>query len=353
MEGWHLGKKTGTQFLLFCLAAVLANAHAMRAQGNEKPLIGFSLEAAKGERWQTDLEAFDTRARQLGVPVVSADAEGNDDLQFRQVKEMIGAGIKVLVLLPRDTSKANRIVAAAKAGHVKVISYDRLALNSDVDLYITFDPAEIGRMQAEYLLTLAPTGNYVVIAGSPNDANAKILHDAQIKVLQPSIDRGDVQIVADSYTSEWRPSEAYLHMLDVIDSSHARIDAVLASNDGLAGAAIQAIQDRKLDNKILVSGQDADLAAVVRILEQTQTMTIYKSINAQAARAAEEAVHLAKDEKVQFDRTENNGKQDVPAILLKGVTVDKENVKSTVVKDGFQKLNEINAGLPKDKQLAN
>jgi D-xylose transport system substrate-binding protein len=348
-----LGKLTRTRFLLFCLVAVFVSTHGTQAQGNAKPLVGFSLEAAKGERWQTDLEAFDTRARQLGIPVTSADAEGNDDLQFRQVQEMIKAGIKVLVLLPRDTSKASRMVDAAKAAHVKVISYDRLALNSDVDLYITFDPAEIGRMQAEYLLSLAPNGNYVLIAGSPNDSNAKILHDAQIKVLQPSIDRGDVQVIADSYTSEWRPAEAYLHMLDVIDSSHAHIDAVLASNDGLAGAAIQAIQDRKLENRILVSGQDADLAAIVRILEETQTMTIYKSINTQAARAAEEAARMLKGENSRLDHTVNNGKKDVPAILLQAVAVDKGNVQNTVVKDGFQKLNEINVGLPKDKQLTN
>lgn len=339
--------------LLFCLFAALAGCQLAEAQSTGKPLIGFSLEAAKGERWQTDLESFDNRARQLDVSVISADAEGNDDLQFRQVKEMIKAGIKVLVLLPRDTSKASRMVDAAKAAHVKVISYDRLVLNSDVDLYITFDPAEIGRMQAEYLVGLAPRGNYVVIAGSPNDANAKTLHDAQLKVLQPYIDRSDIQIIADSYTSEWRPAEAYLHMLDVIDSSNGPIDAVLASNDGLAGAAIQAIQDRKLENKILASGQDADLAAVVRILEDAQTMTIYKPINSQAARAAEEAIRLAKGQSIDTDRIVNNGKKDVPAILLQGVIVTKDNVRSTVVKDGFQKLNEINAGLPKDKQLTN
>jgi ABC-type xylose transport system substrate-binding protein len=142
-------------------------------------------------------------------------------------------------------------------------------------------------------------------------------------------------------------------MIDLIDSSHPHIDVVLASNDGLAGAAIQAVQDRKLENKVLVSGQDADLAAVVRILDDTQTMTIYKSINDQAARAADEALRLAQGEPIQLVRTVNNGKKDVPAIMLKGVTVTKDNVRTTVVKDGFQKLNEVNAGLPKEKQLSN
>jgi len=332
---------------------VLLGGQAMQAQSSEKLQIGFSLEDQKGERWQTDLASFEARAKELGFSVISADAGGDDDLQFQQVKDMIKAGIKVLVLLPRDTTKASRMVEAAKAAHVKVISYDRLALNSDVDLYISFDPNEIGRMQAEYLAKLAPKGNYVLIAGSPNDANAKILHDEQVKVLQPYIDRGDIKVIADWYTKEWQPSEAYLHMLDAIDSSKGDVTAVLASNDGMAGGVIQALRDHKLDGKVLVSGQDADLAAIVRIIEGSQSMTVYKSITNEGARAAEEAVRLAKGENITEDRTIYNGKKKVPTIMLKPVIVTKDNIKTTVVKDGFQKLEGINAALPKDKQITN
>jgi D-xylose transport system substrate-binding protein len=307
----------------------------------------------KGERWQTDLDSFKARSKQLGVSVISADAGGDDDLQFRQVQDMIKAGIKVLVLLPRDTAKAGRMVDAAKAAHVKVISYDRLILNSDVDSYISFDPTEIGRMQAEYLVNLAPRGNYVVIGGSPNDANAKILHDEQIRVLQPYVDRGDIKVIGDWYTKEWKPEEAYLHMLDALDSSKGSVTAVLAANDGLAGGAIQALQEHKMAGKVLVSGQDADLAAIIRIIDGDQSMTVYKSIAKQAALAADEAVRLMNGNRSGEDRAMYNGAKNVPAILLEGVTVTKDNVRTTVVKDGFQKLNEINAGLPRDKQLMN
>ncbi|HEY2547107.1 MAG TPA: substrate-binding domain-containing protein [Candidatus Acidoferrum sp.] len=331
--------------------AIALNAQLVQAQDSNKAQIGFSFESMKGERWQTDLESFKSRANQLGTGVISSDANGDDDLQLQQVKGMIKAGIKVLVLLPHDTVKAGRMVDAAKVANVKVVSYDRLAQNSDVDLYVSFDRVAIGRMQAEYLVNHAPKGNYVLIAGSPNDEGAKTLHDEQMKVLQPYIDRGDIKVIADSYTREWLSSEAYLHTLAAIDSAKGNIAAVLASNDSTAGGAIQALREHNLAGKVLVSGQDADLLNIVCLIQGTQAMTVYKPIKNQAARAAEEAVHLARGEKIDADGTTSNGKIKVPTILLKPVLVTKDNIKSTVVKDGFQTLKDINQALPKDQQI--
>jgi D-xylose transport system substrate-binding protein len=336
---------------LFAIFVASISLSFAQAQAGDKPKIGFSIEAMKGERWQTDLASFEERAKQLGAQVISNNAGGDDDLQLQQVKEMIKAGIKVLVLLPHDTTKAGQIVDAAKSANVKVISYDRLAQNSDVDLYISFDRPAMGRMQAEYLVSLAPKGNYVLIAGSPNDEGAKVLHDEQMKVLKPYVDRGDVKIIGDSYTREWLPSEAYIHTLAAIDASKGDITAVLSSNDGMATGAIQALRDRNLAGKVLVSGQDADLANIICVAEGTQAMTIYKPILAEATRAAEEAVRLAKGEKPNADGAVNNGKKMVPTILLKPVLVTKVNIKATVVKDGFATLKEINLGLPADKQI--
>src|SRR5580693_2186757 len=334
--------------VLFPLFAVAASAPLARAEDRGKPLIGFSIEAMKGERWQTDLDSFEARAKQLGADVIFADAAGDDDRQFQQVQDMIKAGIKVLVLLPHDTTKASRIVNAAKSANVKVISYDRLVLNSDVDLYVSFDRLEIGWLQAQYLAKRAPRGNYVLIAGSPNDEGAKTLHDAQMKVLRPYIDRGDIKVIADGYTKDWLPSEAYLSMLKAIDSSEGNIAAVLASNDGLAGGAIQALREHHLDGKVLVSGQDADLAAVICIAQGAQSMTVYKPVGNEAVVAAEEAVRLAKGEKTGANKTASNGKANIPAILLKPIVVTRDNIKTTVVQDGFQTLKSINQALSPD-----
>jgi len=199
-------------------------------------------------------------------------------------------------------------------------------------------------MQAESLVKHAPTGNYVLIAGSPNAEDAKVLHDAQMSVLRTYIDRGDIKVIADGYTKDWLASEAYLFMLKAIDSTQGKIAAVLASNDGLAGGAIQALREHKLAGKVAVSGQDADLAAVICIAQGTQTMTVYKPV-------VNEAVHLAKGEKAHADGTMSNGKIKVPTILLKPVLVTKDNIKTTVVKDGFQTLKSINQALPADQQI--
>lgn len=336
--------------LTLVLAPIFASC-VPTVQAQEKIKIGFAIEAMKGERWQTDLEAFETRAKQLGAQVISADANGDDERQLQQVKEMIKGGIQVLVLLPHDTVKAAAMVSAAKAANVKVISYDRLARNSDVDLYITFDRREIGRMQAEALVQKAPRGNYVLLAGSPNDEGAKTLHTAQMSVLQPYVERGDVKIVADDYIQDWVPTDAYLATLKALDAAHGEIAAVVSSNDGMAGGAIQALREKKLAGKVAVSGQDADLAAVICVAEGTQTMTIYKPIAQQARTAAEEAVRLAKGEKPQGDNVVDNGKAKVPVILLRPVLVTRENISATVVKDGFQSLKSINEGLTPELQL--
>lgn len=343
--------KFQTKLALLLPFLVAFSGAATRAQNAHKITIGFSLEDSKGERWQTDLDAFESRAKELGADVLTGDAKGDDDLQLRQVRDMIKAGIDVLVLLPRTNSKASQMVEVAKAAHVKVVSYDRLVQNADVDLYVSFDRVKIGAMQAHYLVNHAPKGNYVLIAGSPGDEGAKTLHQAQMKVLQPYIDRGDIRVIADSYTKDWLPSEAYLSMLKAIDSSQGNIAAVLASNDGMAGGAVQALSEHQLAGKVLVSGQDADLKAVICLVQRTQAMTVYKPITNEAAQAAEGAVRLAKGEKTPANATINNGKVDVPAILLSPILVTNENIKSTVVKDGFQTLKRINEGLPKDQQI--
>ena len=187
-----------------------------------------------------------------------------------------------------------------------------------------------------------------MLAGSRNDGGAKVLHDAQMQILKPYIDRGDIKIIADSYMNDWLPSEAYLSTLQAIASSKRNIAAILASNDGLAGGAIQALREHGLAGKVAVSGQDADLAAVICIAQGAQSMTIYKPVTTQALRAAEEAVRLAKGEKPVADTAI---KANVPVILLKPILVTKDNIKSTVVKDGFQKLQSINQALSPEQQI--
>ena len=307
------------------------------------------MDSLKIERWQTDLDRFQKRAAELGAVVLVETAEGDDELQLRQAQKLLDSGVKALVLVPHDSDKAKRIVNAAKARQVPLLCYERLVRNPDVSFFIGVDASAVGYLQAFSLSQKAPKGNYVLIGGSPSDNNAKILHDAQMRVLKPRVDRGDIKIASDTWTKDWEPSEAYAHMSAAIESTKGDIAAVVASNDGTAGGAIQALEDHKLAGKVLVSGQDADLAAIIRILEGTQTMTVYKPLGSQATLAAQAAVAYAKGDTVKTTAAISIGDKLIPATLLAPIAVTKDNIKQTVIKDGFQNLETIQKSLPKEK----
>jgi D-xylose transport system substrate-binding protein len=336
------------------LAAVLLfptiHLQAQEKQASPGTLkIGFLMDSLKVERWQTDLDRFQKRAGELGAEVVVETAEGDDELQLQQAEKLLASGVKVLVLVPHDAGKAVRIVSAAKAKHVPLLCYERLVRDPDVTFFIGVDASVVGYLQASVISEQAPRGNYVLIGGSPSDINAKILHDAQMGVLKPMVDRSAIRIVSDTWTKDWDPSEAYAHMAAAIETTKGDIAAVVASNDGTAGGAIQALEDHKLAGKVFVSGQDADLAAIIRILDGTQTMTVYKPLSSQAKLAAEAAVAYAKGDTVKTIAAISIGNKTIPATLLTPVAVTKENVKQTVIKDGFQNLETIQKSLPKEK----
>src|SRR5580700_11210580 len=192
--------------------------------GQIAPLkIGYLMDSLKVERWQTDLDTFQKRAKELGAEVLVETAEGDDQLQLQQSQKLMDSGAKVLVLVPHDTDKAARIVNAAKARHIPVLCYERLVRNSDVDFFVGTNAEVIGELQASTLARLAPKGNYVLIGGSPADANAKILRDGQIRVLKDFVDRGELKIVSDSWAKDWDPAEAYAIMSNAIDSTKGDI----------------------------------------------------------------------------------------------------------------------------------
>jgi D-xylose transport system substrate-binding protein len=344
--------RRGLQFVILAACLLLSTPYL---QAQDKPAspalikIGFLLDSLKIERWQTDLDKFQKRAAELGAEVQVETAEGDDELQLQQARKLLASGVKALVLVPHDAEKAVRIVSAAKARKVPLLCYERLVRNPDVSYFIGVDASAVGYLQAFSLSQLAPKGNYVLIGGSPSDSNAKILHDEQMRVLKPLVDRGDIKIVSDTWTKDWDPSEAYAHMSAAIESTKGDITAVVASNDGTAGGVIQALEEHKLAGKVLVSGQDADLAAIIRILDGTQTMTIYKPLGSQARKAAEVAVAAAKGEQVKTTSAFAVGDKTIPAIFLTPVVVTKGNVKETVIKDGFQNLETIQKSLPREK----
>jgi D-xylose transport system substrate-binding protein len=303
--------------------------------------IGFSMDTLKEERWQRDKQLIEQRAKEVGAVLDVQVANGDDAVQTKQADNMLTKGVDVLIVAPHNGEIAASIVEAAHRKGVPVIAYDRLIRNADVDLYISHQVTRIGQMQAEYALKHVPKGNYVLIGGSPTDYNAILLRNGQMDVLKPAIDKKDIKIVSDQFAREWKAEEALRITEDALTKTGNRIDAIVASNDGTAGGAVSALEAAGLGGKVLVTGQDAQKDAVQRIVKGTQTMTIYKPIKALAYDAVDAAIKLARKEPVNAPDKINNGKKDVPAILLEPIVVDKSNVDSTIIKDGYHTHQEI------------
>jgi D-xylose transport system substrate-binding protein len=303
--------------------------------------IGFSMDTLKEDRWQRDKALVEQRAKETGAELDIQVANGDDAVQTKQADNLLTKGVDVLIVAPHNGEIAASIVEAAHRKGVPVIAYDRLIRNSDVDLYISYQVERMGELQAEYALKHAPKGNYVLIGGSPTDYNAILLRKGQMKVLKPSIDRGDVKIISEQFAREWKAEEALRITEDALTKTGNNIQAIVASNDGTAGGAISALEAAGLAGKVVVTGQDAQKDGIQRIVKGTQTMTIYKPIQPLAFGAVDAAIKLARKEPVTTADKINNGKKDVPAILLVPIVVDKSNVDSTVIKDGYHKREDI------------
>jgi D-xylose transport system substrate-binding protein len=319
-------------------------------KAGEPIYIGFSMDTLKEERWQRDKALIEARAKEVGATLDVQVANSNDADQVNQCNTMLTKGVDVLIVAPHNGDIAASIVEKAHAAGVPVISYDRLIKNSEPDLYVSHQVVKMGEMQSDYALKHVPKGNYVLIGGAPTDNNAKLLRDGQMNILKPAIDRGDVKVISDQFAKEWKAEEAQRLTEDALTKTKNDIQAIIASNDGTAGGAISALDVAGLTGKVLVTGQDAQLDAIQRIAKGTQTMTIYKPIKPLADSAVDSAIKLAHGEALNAPDKINNGKVDVPAILQVPQAVDKENLMSTVVKDGYHKYEDVYKDVPADQR---
>lgn len=315
-------------------AAVLTFAATSAHASKEAPVIGFSIDDLRVERWTHDRDYFVESAKKLGATVNVQSANANEAKQIAQIENLIAQNVDVLVIVPFNSKVLGNAIASAKKKGIKVVSYDRLILDADVDAYISFDNEKVGELQAQGVFNVRPKGNYFLLGGAPTDNNAKMLRQGQLKVLQPAIDRGDIKVVGSQWVPEWSASAALGIVENALTANNNKIDAVVASNDGTAGGAIQALAAQKLAGKVPVSGQDADLAAVKRVIAGTQTMTVYKPLKLIATEAAQLSVALAKGDKPKYNAQYDNGKKKVDTVLLQPTQLTKDNV-NLVVKDGF------------------
>jgi D-xylose transport system substrate-binding protein len=303
--------------------------------------VGFLLHALDKERWENDRDFFVKKVEELGGTVEVRVADNNQEMQLKQAQELLANGIDVLVVVPVDQFAAAQIVDRAHAKDVKVISYDRLIKNCKLDYYVSTDNVEIGRLQAEYLTTIQPVGSYALIGGAMTDNNSQFLYLGQMNVLQPLVEKGDVKIVYNVFTDRWEEEEGYNHIKNLLNEKK-EFNAVLAGNDAIAYGVVRALREAGKEQKVLVAGMDADLKNLREIISGNQTCTIYKPYEKMAATAAELAFALGTTGECEKTyQTVSNGACLVPTVFHDGVIVNRENLKLTVISEGYQKEEEV------------
>ena len=286
-------------FRLFALLAVFALVVAAcgdddsSSGGDDDLVIGVSWNNYNEERWaKSDEPAIQAAISAAGGRYISSDAGSSAEQQLNDIEQLIADGADALIILAQDGTAVLPGVQKALDEGIPVIAYDRLIENPGA-LYITFDNVEVGRMQARVIFDLVPEGNYVFIKGNAADANADFLFGGQLEILQAAIDSGAIVNVGESYTDNWQASVAQTNMEQFLTQNDNDVDAVVASNDGMAGGVVEALRAQGLAGIVPVSGQDGDAAALNRVALGEQSVSVWKDSRQLGTAAGEAAVALA------------------------------------------------------------
>jgi D-xylose transport system substrate-binding protein len=314
--------------------------------------IALLLPESKTARYESqDRPNFERKVGELcpDCEILYSNADQDPAKQQQQAEAAITKGAEVLVLDPVDAASAGAIVNRAKQSQIPVISYDRLITDADIDYYISFDNERVGQLQGESLVSKleedGAKGDIIMINGAPTDNNAKLFKQGAHSV----IDESPFKVAKEYDTPDWSPDKAQQEMEQAITAvGKDGFVGVYAANDGTAGGAIAAMKGNGIDPKTIpTTGQDAELAAIQRILTGEQYMTVYKAIIPEAEAAAELAVALVNGEDPPSGLVNDkidNGMEQVPSVLLKPVAVTKDNINDTIVKDKFWSVDEICGG---------
>ncbi|HSJ34898.1 MAG TPA: substrate-binding domain-containing protein [Acidimicrobiia bacterium] len=302
--------------------------------GDDEIIVGVSWNNYNEERWaRWDEPAIRAALDEAGATYISSDAGSSAEQQLADVENLISQGADALIILAQDGTAVLPAVQSALEQGIPVVAYDRL-IEDPGALYVTFDNIGVGRLQAEVIYDLVPTGNYVIIKGNQADANADFLREGYEQVIGEAVAAGDITIVGETYTDNWDPALAQTHMEQFLTQANNEVDAVLSENDGMASGVVAALEAQGMAGEIPVSGQDADLAALNRVALGTQTVSVWKDARELGQAAGEAAVALAQgaaltdvEGTIQFDSPGGNS---MTSILLEPIAITQDNLNLVV-----------------------
>lgn len=324
-------------FMTLLLCSVLAGC----GKADQKVSIGVSMGVGAALRWDQEKIYMEETAARLGVDIeVRINRTDEPKTQKEDCFEMIDSGIDVLILTPRDATKAGEIVEYAKSKNVTVINYARLITGSKVDLFVGYDSERIGQKIGQYLAEAVYEGDYIIIRGDDKDNNAALLYNGAMRYITPI--EGQINILADEIAEGWSPEEAAKIVTEAVKANNNKVDAILAPNDKIAGACAEALAQLGVTKQVVITGMDAELDAAKRIVAGTQSSTIYMDLRELAAMAVEEAVHFARKEKVNVNSDVDNKSGDtIDGYLIMGQLVTKENLDKVLIDSGYFTKEEV------------
>lgn len=296
---------------------------------DEKIQIGYSMDSFLIERWQRDRDIFVAKAQELGAEVNVQNANGVLQEQIAQIEYFIEQKVDVLVIVAVDCAKLAPVVEKAKKAGIKVISYDRLIGNANVDLYISFDNYKVGQLMGEAMISKLNRDDQILMINGPlTDNNVPEVINGFYRTITP---RG-LTVKEVCYADGWRAEDGFDYTNTYLDNKENSIPAgIMCGNDSIAGQVIKALSERRLASKVIVTGQDADLDACQRIVEGTQYMTVFKPVEILARHAAELAVKMGAGEEIVFEETINDGTYNVPYEKMEPIAVTKENMDDVII----------------------
>jgi D-xylose transport system substrate-binding protein len=356
------------RFLMTIFSLLVVASLALTACGSSassgKQKVGLSFSDFATERWKNEEILMRGLLEELGYEVISAEANHDVKLQNDQIDNMVSQGIVGLIVVAEDGDAIVTSVDKAADAGVKVIAYDRLIKTSKIAAYLSFDNVEVGRQQALGVMSAIDADNWdvaangparvVQLAGSPTDNNATLFTKGQTEILQPYVDQGTIEIVAQQGIDNWDPANAVKVMENILAAENNDIDAVVASNDGTALGALQAMKAQGLAGVVPISGQDATADGSNSIVKGELTVSILKDIRNLSPLAVEVLNKLIKGEAVEgmknfslAELTVDPSKTgEVPCVFLEVQQVNKDNVYDLVVVSGFQSYDDVYRDIP-------
>lgn len=353
-KGWNKMKNRNKSWFLVLLLCVILGlcgcfstgnrgsrtdkSEGMEAEQEDKLQIGLAVDSFVIERWIRDRDAFVATARELGAEVNVQDAGADPEEQISQIRYLIQKDMDVLVVIARDCNALAEVLQEAKDEGIPVISYDRLVYNGNSDLYLSFDNRMVGELMANALKEAIPEGGDVfMIQGSPDDDNIYLVKEGFEAALKDS----NLQVVYTANCEGWLAEQAEQYVEEGL-KKYPDVKGIMCGNDDIASQVVQTLAQNQLAGKVIVVGQDCDVAACQRIVEGTQYMTAFKDIEEEARIAAEYAVQLAKGKKLEnIDQEVNDGSFQVPYLELDPVPVTAENIDEVIIEGGFHQREDV------------